>query len=227
MRRLVAIVGDVTLAERFQDLEDRLPARPPVAPAVIPPLLHNLDAPIAEQLWAIVRGADSGPIDDLLLLAPFYDDDAAAVERLLNDLKPRRVRVYVTSSTSVNGDRLATHLAACDATVEVAGFEPDRFVHAKLVGVIAGHRAWLLSGSANLSQAALTRTPSEYGNVELAVLAPMEPTGWAPCSRLQACQPSAGISPLSARFASALISNPFSPQCGLYPRPARLTIASP
>jgi hypothetical protein len=118
-RRLVALVGDATLAGRLRDLEDRLPARPAVAPAVVPSLLHNLDIPIVEQVAAIITEAGARPIDDLLLAAPFYDDDAEAVGRLLDDLKPRRVRVYVTTSTSVNGGRLAARLACCDAAVEV------------------------------------------------------------------------------------------------------------
>ena len=61
--------------------------------------------------------------------------------------------MFVTGSTSVNGDRLAERLIASGAQVTVAGYEPDRFVHAKLVGVTAGRRAWLLSGSANISRA--------------------------------------------------------------------------
>jgi hypothetical protein len=111
----------------------------------------------------------------LWLTAPFYDSDAAAVGALLETFTPARVRVFVTGSTSVNGDRLAERLTTSGAAVTVAAYQPNRFVHAKLVGVIAGTRGWLLSGSANLSRAALTRTPANGGNVELAVLAPLGP----------------------------------------------------
>jgi hypothetical protein len=174
MRRLVQLVGDTTLAERFRDLDARIPPPPTVAPAVPSPLLHNLDIPIALQLAAPV--ADGvGQVDELWLTAPFYDPDADAVGALLETFKPARVRMFVTGSTSVNGDRLAERLTASRAEVTVAAYEPDRFVHAKLVGVIAGTRGWLLSGSANLSQAALTRTPANQGNVELAVLAALDP----------------------------------------------------
>ena len=173
MRRLVGLVGDTTLAERFQDLEARIPRPSAVAPAVESPLLHNLDTPIADQLAATVAEARAS-VEQLWLSAPFYDADAAAVGALLDVLSPAHVRVFVTRSTSVNGDRLAERLAASGALVTVTGYEPDRFVHAKLIGIIAGRHAWLLSGSANLSRAALTLTPSAHGNVELAVLAPMD-----------------------------------------------------
>lgn len=173
MRRLVSYVGDTTLAERFQDLESRIPLPPAVAPAVPPPLLHNLDTPIADQLAMAVAEA-SAQVEELWLAAPFYDADAAAVGALLDVLEPGRVRLFVTGSTSVNGDRLAERLTASGARVTVAGYDPDRFVHAKLVGIIAGRWAWLLSGSANLSRAALTLTPAAHGNIELAVLAPLD-----------------------------------------------------
>ncbi len=172
-RRLVEHTADVALAERYADLQRRLPAS---APAAVSrgPLLHNLDGPIAGQLAAAVRAETDAPVDDLLLTAPFYDDDAAAAAELLTTLAPRRAHVYVTSTTSVNGPRLAQRLADSGADVRVFAYVPDEFVHAKLVGVTAGDDGWLLSGSANLSRAALTSRAAlagGHGNVELAVLA--------------------------------------------------------
>jgi hypothetical protein len=172
-RRLVGLIGDTILAERFQDLEGRIPSLPAVAPAVPPPLLHNLDTPIADQLAAAIAGADA-QVEELWLSAPFYDAEAAAVGVLLDALTPRRVHLFVTGTTRVNGKRLAERLTASGAQVTVTGYEPDRFVHAKLIGVIAGRRAWLLSGSANISRPALTLTPATSGNIELAVLAPLD-----------------------------------------------------
>jgi hypothetical protein len=174
MRRLVQLVDDTTLAERFRDLEGRIPPPPAVAPAVPSPLLHNLDTPIAVQLVAAVADR-ADRVDELWLTAPFYDSDAAAVGALLEMFTPARVLVFVTGSTSVNGDRLTERLTTSGAAATVAAYQPNRFVHAKLVGVIAGTRGWLLSGSANLSRAALTHTPATGGNVELAVLAPLGP----------------------------------------------------
>ncbi|QEV16205.1 hypothetical protein [Streptomyces alboniger] len=172
MRRLVGIVGDTTLAARFQHLEGQIPSTAVVTQHVPSPLLHNLDTPIADQLATVVT--ESGTrVNELWLAAPFYDADAVAVGTLLDMLKPERVKLFVTGSTSVNGERLAERLATSGAGVDVAAYEPDQFVHAKLIGILAGPRAWLLSGSANLSSAALRLTHAAQGNIELAVLAPL------------------------------------------------------
>ena len=175
MLRLVETLADVILAERFKDLERQLPSPPPVALAISSPLLHNLDVPIGDQLIATVAADAGGRVDELLLTAPFFDANGDAVGQLVGDLQPRQVRVFVTRSTSVNGDRLAERLAASGAQVKVFVYEPAQFVHAKLVGIIAGGRAWLLSGSPNLSQAALARVANDGGNVELAVITPLDP----------------------------------------------------
>jgi hypothetical protein len=172
IRHLVDQVSDTILAGRFRDLEARIPAPPSVAPAVASPLLHNLNAPIADQVAAVVADADVR-VDELWLTAPFYDPDAAAVGALIDMLRPRHVQVFVTTSTSVNGDRLAGRLRGSGTRVRVDAYQPDQFVHGKLIGITAGSRAWLLSGSANLSRAALLLTSAANGNVELAVLAPM------------------------------------------------------
>lgn len=174
MRRLVGLLGDTTLARRFQDLEERLPSQAALAPTVLSPLLHNLDTPIASQLVAAVTEAGA-EVDELWLSAPFFDADADALGVLLDALTPRRVRLFVTETTSVKGDRLTQRLSASNAEVAVAAYEPDRFVHAKLIGVTAGRQAWLLSGSPNISCAALTLTAANHGNTELAVLAPLDP----------------------------------------------------
>ena len=173
MRRLIGMAGDAMLAARFQDLEQRIPPTPGNSPAGPPPLLHNLDIPIADQLAAIT-GQAGGTTEELLISAPFYDSDAAAVGELLDTLSPRRVQLFVTGTTNVNGVRLAERLTTSGAQVTVTGYEPDRFVHAKLIGVITARKAWLLSGSANLSRAALTLTPAASGNVELAVLSQLD-----------------------------------------------------
>ena len=59
MRRLVDLVGDTVLAERFQDLEERIPPSPALTSVVASPLLHNLDVPIARQFIAAVAVADA------------------------------------------------------------------------------------------------------------------------------------------------------------------------
>lgn len=181
MARIVRATDDTAILERFEDLRSRLGqlnAGMHALPTSESPLLHNLDVPLADQLVAMVHAGATdtdGMVDELILTAPFYDPDAHAVGRLLADLTPRLVRIFVTPKMSVRGDQLAARLTASGARIQVIRYPPDKFIHAKLVGVIVGARGWLLSGSPNLSQAALTQTalsdPPSSGNVEVAVLA--------------------------------------------------------
>lgn len=172
VRRLVEGLGDTTLAERFTDLQQRVPAS--VADASTESsLLDNLDVSIADQLFR--RLPPGIRVDEMRIAAPFFDQHGDALCHLLDDYGPKRLHLYLTTSTSVDGPALRRRLEARHTRVEVSFYEPDQFVHAKLVGLIAGEHAWLLSGSANLSGAALTETAASGGNVELAVLTTLTP----------------------------------------------------
>lgn len=166
MRQIVQRIDDTLLAERFADLENRLPSPPPVAPVIDPPLLHNLQRPLLAQF---VERVGESPVDELIVTAPFYDETGEALGRLATQLKPSVIRLYFTATTSVDGTALAQRLSATSATVETLGYVPDRFTHAKLIGVTRGDSGWLMSGSANLSRAALT-LDAAAGNTELAVI---------------------------------------------------------
>lgn len=174
MRRLVGRVDDTRLAERFADLETKLPVSKGRRVVGETMLLHNLDEPLADQLIAAVTARATPPVDELLVAAPFYDQNALALGRLIERLAPKSISVYTTSTTSVDGSRLAHTLNRSGANVSLYAYEPDVFTHAKLVGIVAGSQSWIFSGSANLSQAALTLTASD-GNVELSVLTPATP----------------------------------------------------
>lgn len=172
LRRLIDALDDTLLAERFTDLEQRLPKASGATAVADSPLWHNLDRPLAEQLCDTVL-ARTDTVDELVVTAPFYDEGGEALGRLADRLQPKRLTVYLASSTNVDGGRLAARLAGTGADVETFVYVPDRFTHAKLVGVVAGDEGWLLSGSANLSHAALTLRVAGGGNVELAVFAPL------------------------------------------------------
>lgn len=169
MRRLVGAAGDTLLAERFADLEQRLPKPEGLAAVVDSPLWHNLDEPLGPGFCAAVAVA-TDHVYELVATAPFFDEQGEALLSVVGALHPNVVRLYTTSTTSVAGPQLLARLADAGCDVEVFAYEPDRFTHAKLLGVTAGDRGWLLSGSANLSRAALTLPPGP-ANIELAVFA--------------------------------------------------------
>jgi hypothetical protein len=82
------------------------------------------------------------------------------------------VCVYLGRGVSVDGVALRKVLESAKVEASVFSFDPPRFVHAKLVAIIKGAKARILSGSANLSRAALTSTLSgqAWANVEACVL---------------------------------------------------------
>ncbi|WP_182113845.1 MULTISPECIES: hypothetical protein [unclassified Actinotalea] len=170
MRRLVGESGDTLLAERFADLEQRLPKPEGLTAVADSPVWHNLDAPLGPRFCDKVAAAADGPIDELIATAPFFDEEAVALGSLVQRLQPRLLRLYMTSTTSVAGAALRQRLREAGCAVELYAYEPDRFTHAKLIGAVAADRGWMLSGSANLSRAALTLPPG-VANVELAVFA--------------------------------------------------------
>lgn len=172
MERLVTESEDTMLSERFRHLKARLPQLGRLTEVVDSPLWHNLDRPLGDKFCEQVLDSAEN-VDELLVTAPFYDKTGDAFDRLLKRLQPAHVSLYTTSTTKIDGIRLVNRLSSTNVEVSVFGYAPDAFTHAKLIGVVIGDRGWLLSGSANLSKAALTLTGgvAGAGNVELGVFA--------------------------------------------------------
>ncbi len=115
------------------------------------------------------------PVDEVLVTAAFHDDDSAALERVLQRLQPRRVRVAVQPGrTVVNSDALHRVLTAYATTtrapdVAVIIDEETRYRHGKLIEWCSDGSRASLTGSPNVSRMALLR-PVPYGNFEIAVV---------------------------------------------------------
>ena len=144
-------------------------------------LAASWDGPLIDRL-------PTEPVAELCLYAPFYDPQAAAVEALLNRLRPQRIRVALQPDwTKVDPHALhrvldrytRTHHA--DAQV-VADAEPShagkaRYRHGKLIEWLTPEgKRFALTGSPNLSKAALLGVPragTDGCNHEIAVLGPV------------------------------------------------------
>ncbi|MGY1632226.1 hypothetical protein ACI784_11040 [Geodermatophilus sp. SYSU D01186] len=128
-------------------------------------LVSSLRAPIVDQL-------PEGPVDELNVFAPFHDPQAAALRRLVDRLQPRRLTVaYQPALTDLNGPAVA-------ALVEERGGrivrdDEERYRHGKLVEWTTDGRRWALTGSANISAAALLLSQPQGGNCELGLIAPV------------------------------------------------------
>ena len=177
MAGIVARVDDPLVRERWGDLRAQLPWLV-AAEHGASGFVTSARRPIAEQLLDGV----GAPIDELHVSAPFFDHDLAALTALLAATRPRRLVLYVGDRTSVDGRRLLDVLGrdAADVVARRYVFARDgrpAFVHAKLVAAIAGPRARILAGSANLSRPALLRVAGE-GNIEAGVIREVD-AAWA------------------------------------------------
>lgn len=124
-------------------------------------LLHTLDQPIVEQL-------PRGPVDELNLYAPFHDLDGTALTALLTRLQPAHTTIgFQPGLTSANGAVLA------EIAADFVELTSDPYRHGKLIEWCSDGQWWAVTGSPNLSAAALCRAASSGGNVELATLAPI------------------------------------------------------
>jgi hypothetical protein len=134
------------------------------------PLRHNLDVPLIEQL---VTKIGDRPVRELVVHAPFYDKRCQALSAVITRLQPRHVEVLVQDGeTSVDPKVLRRTLdrVAGSWTVRTAtGPHAGTYLHAKFILARLHRRQVCLQGSANLSLAALSRTPPN-GNIELANL---------------------------------------------------------
>lgn len=164
MNRVVAWCADDLLDQRWATLLSTLPwlqegdERGSV-------FRHTLDTSLIDQFL------DAAPssVDELIFGAPFYDADAAAIGGVVLTLKPKRITCLLADQTSVDGHLLRSVLEGSGAAVQYLRPQPNTYVHAKLLTAIAGEDALLLSGSANLSRAALMFS-GQFANCEVAIL---------------------------------------------------------
>ncbi len=173
MDTLVGRLGDRDLNMRWLDVKDRCGGWLN-GDSQGSRFAHNLHRSMLDQF----TGEPTGPIDELHVTAPFYDREAGALSMLCQRLKPRGLVLYLGAGTSVDGSALADVLTNCGAAITVYAVEPHEFVHAKLIGMIQGEQGRLLSGSANLSYAALTGVQPQdtWANVEAGIMIDAPPT---------------------------------------------------
>lgn len=128
-----------------------------------PLLVSTLDRPIIEQIP--VRG----PVDELMVYAPFLDDRAAAVSRLMDTMTPASTKLLIQSDKTVfDGQALADLVQR--RGVQIEEIADPRYYHGKVVQWREGERTSALVGSANASIAALGHSMASHGNCELGLV---------------------------------------------------------
>ncbi|GGV35157.1 hypothetical protein GCM10010277_20820 [Streptomyces longisporoflavus] len=126
-------------------------------------LLHNLQESLLDQL-------PLGPVDELHAYAPFVDEASHALSELVGRLTPRRTILGLQPRwSSYDAGAIKRALGGFDAQIRF--LEETRMRHGKFVEWQAGGRRYALTGSPNLTRAALCTSTRDGGNCELAVLA--------------------------------------------------------
>ncbi|MEO6701920.1 MAG: hypothetical protein ABI140_13015 [Jatrophihabitantaceae bacterium] len=133
-------------------------------------LVHSLGTPIIDQL-------PNGEISSLELAAPFHDEHGRALDALIQRYQPSEITVLAQSGQAV---MTPSALQASAGSTPLHFVQPDaepaasRYRHGKILTALDsdGTVAWSLTGSPNLTTAALLRTAKSTptGNCELGIV---------------------------------------------------------
>lgn len=138
-------------------------------------MLSTLSGPILDQL-------PTANVDHLRLSAPFHDPKGRALKALLERYRPSGVTILAQPGRAVMEPLVLARIARqCHCDLQFIQLEDDTgqrtpYRHAKLIeALVAGSPVWALTGSPNLTAAALLRPAAPRtgqvpeGNCEIAV----------------------------------------------------------
>jgi len=161
-------------AQRLEQIMGTTPwlrEEPPLSPSAQAWLLHNLDRPLWAQVLERYQQEDGSPVDEAVVVSPFFDGGARAIAALLADCHPQRLRLYTQGpghglSPRVLEAVLGRHPVKAEAYDLELG---ARRLHAKTLLLRTQSGVWAATGSANFSAPAWLH-PASSGNTELIVL---------------------------------------------------------
>lgn len=126
-------------------------------------------------------------VDELLVSAPFHDGQSRALTTLIERTSPRSLSVALQErQTSCDASTLARALDHAASTIpgssqSVVTAPGERYRHGKLIEWVVDEQRWALTGSPNLSRAALlSRDAGRSANYELALVGPLETSLFPP-----------------------------------------------
>lgn len=127
-------------------------------------LVTTSAGPIIDQL-------PEGATEELRLYAPFHDPAGAALAALLDRYQPNLVRIAVQPRrTIIEPDRLQA--VARERGAELVWQDAGGpYRHGKVIEATGSHSAWTLTGSPNITAAALLKSMVSGGNCEVGVVA--------------------------------------------------------
>ncbi|WP_309092350.1 hypothetical protein, partial [Phenylobacterium sp.] len=128
------------------------------------PWLEDEDDPTSEDAAFLTSPGDPGiiasfvervvdPVERLWVLSPYWDDSLAALRAMTRALSPSRTTVLIDALT--HEFPVGANLPAGTEFVDIAGWRPKRFTHAKMILAQTARHDHVLFGSANCTTAAL------------------------------------------------------------------------
>jgi len=130
-------------------------------------LLHTLDSSLLDQCRAILR---NHAIKSLTILAPFFDQEAHALNMLYSEFEPEKVNLILQDKSVVGKLQAFERLKQAGAPLELYQFkDSERYLHAKLYIFESEMVSFAFMGSANCTRAAWLH-PCTKGNMETGLM---------------------------------------------------------
>lgn len=143
----------------------------PLLPSASTWPMHNLDESLLDQALARYYEYDNSPVEEIIIISPFFDAGVRAVDRLLSECHPLRLSIFTQADAhglSPRSLKSVLNHHALDASLSALDLE-GRWLHAKVLLLRTQRGAWLASGSANLSAPAWLHR-AVAGNTEMVTL---------------------------------------------------------
>ena len=149
------------------------------------PWLEGEDDPTSDDAAFLTSPGDPGilasfiervvdPVERLWIMSPYWDGSLAALRALTEALSPSRTTVLIDTQT--HEFPVGANLPAVTEFVDIAGWRPKRFTHAKMFLAQTARHDHVLFGSANCTTAALGDGAVGGGNAEASLYRRL-PTG--------------------------------------------------
>lgn len=138
--------------------------------------LGNLERPLWEQILSQV----DSPVDTIHILSRYFDLNATILDRVAEDLNPRKIKIYTQNGITTMTNEWLKHPLFKDRTLEIylcsyADEGHVQHLHAKAIAIERSATYSLAFGSANFTTPALMKN-SENGNIEILLLLRNIPT---------------------------------------------------
>lgn len=136
---------------------------------------HNYDHSLLEQLieWR-KNHSFVKPAKRVYAISPYYDEHMVALKKLASNLSPTQLQIHLDPAlTNLDGKKAAKEWHGISPKLTVKAIGPGeeqnshRHVHAKAILGQELNGSWCITGSANLSHAALLTSWKNGGNLEL------------------------------------------------------------